>query len=39
VCKDDLGSSLQLGNMTLWHEKNSGGTTKSFLLVEDIKIF
>jgi hypothetical protein len=30
--KDDLGSSLQLGGMTLWHRKCSGSDPKTFLL-------
>jgi hypothetical protein len=34
ACKAYLGSSLQSSGKTLWCGKNSGSTTKSFLLVE-----
>jgi hypothetical protein len=30
----DLGSSLQLGGKTLWHQKDSGNAVETFLLAE-----
>jgi hypothetical protein len=35
--ESDLGSPLQLGGRTLWHQKDSGNATKIFLLAETLK--